>query len=35
MIDCRDVSEGTGAWDRTHELLQIARDAIEKEESRG
>jgi len=35
MIDCKDVSEGTIAWDRTHELLQIARDAIEEEETRG
>jgi len=35
MIDCRDVSEGTIAWDCTHELLQIARDATEEEETRG
>jgi len=35
MIDCRDVSEGTVAWDRTHELLLIARDATEEEETRG
>jgi len=35
MIDCRDVIEGTIAWDRMQKLLQIAHDATEKEESRG
>ena len=35
MIDCRDVTEGTVAWDRTHELLQMAQDGVEEEETRG
>jgi len=35
MIDCRDVTKGTVAWDRTHELLQMARDGVEEEETRG
>ena len=35
MIDCRDISEGTIAWDCTHELSQIARDATDEEETRG
>ena len=35
MIDCRDVTEGTVAWDRTHELLQMAQDGLEEEETRG
>jgi len=35
MIDCRDVSEGIVAWDHTHELLLITRDATEEEETKG
>jgi len=35
MIDCRDVIEGTVAWDRTHELLHMAQDGVEEEETRG
>ena len=35
MIDCRDVTEGTVAWDRTRELLQMAQDGVEEEESGG
>jgi len=30
MIDCRDVNEGTVAWERTNELLQIAQQAYEE-----
>jgi len=34
MIDCRDVTEGIVAWDRTRELLQMAQEGVEEEESR-
>jgi len=34
MIDCRDISEGVVDWDRTQELLQIARHATKEEENR-
>ena len=30
MIDCRDVSEGTVAWEHTNEALQIGRQAVEE-----
>ena len=29
------ITEGTIAWDRTHELLQMARNGVEEEETRG
>jgi len=34
MINCRDVIKGIVVWDRTHELLQIAYDVTQEEESK-
>jgi len=30
MVDCRDVNDGTVAWDMTHEALQIAHATCEE-----
>jgi len=35
MIEYKDISEDTVAWDHMHELLQIARDITKDEETRG
>ena len=36
MIECHEMHcKSTIAWDCTHELLQIAHDATEEEETRG
>ena len=37
MVDCREVSEGTIAWNSTQEALQVTREAFHErgESSRG
>jgi len=30
MVDCREVSEGTIAWNNTQEALQVTREAFKE-----